>query len=145
MIVIFFVLLLVGATVTRIRYNQKKAREAHNAFLQSEGVQALIKQGFETKDNLVFTTREGFVVGVYYRVSNKPEYFTFINCVVPKSVSNMMTFNRKYKDERMAIDSRSGFCQELSEPLTEQNLNMSFARLITIAQTENFEPLKPES
>lgn len=141
MIIIFLIMLLVGFTVLRVRSNRNKEREAYNLFFGSEGIRALQQAGFDATDTMVFGVRDGFVTGVYYRFRSKSEYFTFINCKVPQGVSNMMTFNRKYKYENIAIDTRAGFCQEVKNPLTETMINTSISRLIAIAREEGFDVL----
>lgn len=141
MIIILLCMLLVGVTLMRVRSNRNKEHEARNSFFGSEGVKSLQHAGFDATDGMVFGTRDGFVTGVYYRVGTKPEYFTFINCQVPQGISNMMVFNRKYKHENIAIDTRAGFCQEVKVPLTETAVNASLSRLIWIAREEGFDVL----
>jgi hypothetical protein len=141
MIIIFLIMLLLAATMMRIRSNRNKEREAYNSFFGSEGIRALQQAGFDSTDTMVFGSREGFVTGIYFRFRSKPEYFTFINCKVPQGVSSMMTFNKKYKHEDIAIDTRAGFCQEVKWPLTETMINTSISRLIAITRQEGFDVL----
>lgn len=137
-IALVFLLLIASVVFFTLQQRKKKEKQNEQAFFSSRAFNELREMGFTTFDsNSIVGEFNSHQLGVYFlNMRSGLEYFTFINTEVPQKLRAMNRFNDKYRNERIAIDSREGFRQQIVGDLDKGKINESFERLIEIAHQE---------
>ena len=137
-IALFFLLLIASMVFFTLQQRKKKEKQNEQVFFSSSAIIELRKMGFATfYSNSIVGEFNNQQLGVYFlKMHSGLEYFTFINTEVPQKLRAMNRFNDKYRNERIAIDSREGFRQQIVGDLDKGKINESFKRLIEIAYQE---------